>query len=245
MRRSNRFILLIAAIFIAAFSAGCKPESLVSTQAEVDVGRQAAEQVERQYKVSTDPALNQLVTNMGQTLATQAAPRTGIQYKFKVLESKEVNAFALPGGWVYVFTGMVDAIGNDHDMLAAVMGHEIGHVAARHHAQIMGRSTLYGIGIAVLTKGSTTNWANFFANLNLLRWSRKDEYIADQLAVEYLYKGRQYDPNGVIRLLEMLKKQGGNSKFASFLRTHPLTQDRIDRAKYWVQQYQQTGGPGK
>jgi len=234
--------LLAAAAAISVISGGCAPKSLVSTEDEIAVGQRAAAQVEREYKVSQDAAVNQRVTTIGQTLAAQGA-RPGIEYKFKVLEGKDINAFALPGGWIYVFSGLLDAVGSDNDMLAAVIGHEIGHVAARHHADIMGRSQLYGIAIAVFTKGNTQDWASFFANLNLLRWSRKHELESDRLAVKYLYQSKRYDPNGVVRLLELLKQKSGDSRFLAFLRTHPLTEDRIERAKYWVAQYEAGKGP--
>jgi len=242
MKRLRSYLLVGSLICIACLGCGCKPESLVSTEDEIELGSRAAAQVEKQYKVAQDAAVNQLVTTIGQAMAAQAQ-RPGIEYKFKVLENKEVNAFALPGGWIYINSGLVDAISDDRDMLAGVLGHEVAHVAARHHAEMMGRSTLFGIAIGAFTKGNAQQWASLFANLNLLRWSRKHELEADRLAIQYTFKSGHYSPDGVLRLLELLKKQGDESKFAPFLRTHPLTEDRIERAKYWIGEYRAGRGP--
>jgi len=210
---------------------GCETESLVSKSQEVEIGRQAAKDIEARHPVSKDAELNATVNDIGQYIAARS-DRTDIQYTFKVLDIKDVNAVSLPGGWVYVYKGLMDEVGSDKDMLAGVIAHEVGHVTARHHAELMGRSTLYGIGIAVLTKGNTRQWVNFFANLNLLRWSRKHEYEADALGIKYTYSST-YNPDGLIRFLEVLqtKSKSEPSRFEAALRTHPVTSERIDRAK--------------
>lgn len=242
MHTSKRFLLLVVILTVAGLSAGCRPATLVSTQDEIEVGRRASAQVEAEYTVVTDPAVNRLVNDIGRTLAAQAA-RQDVEYTFKVLDDPSVNAFALPGGWIYLFSGLIDTIGTDRDMLAAVIGHEIGHIADRHHAEMMGRATIYGIAIGVLTSGNMQQWANVFANLHLLRWSRRHELVADRLAIEYTFKSGPYQPEGVIRLLELLQERGGESRFLPFLRTHPLTEDRIERAKFWVVEYRAGRAP--
>ena len=226
---------LLVAVVLAA---GCKPESLVSTSQEVEVGRQASQELEQKYPVNKDPQLNALVSDIGQYMAPRSS-RTGIQYTFKVLDLKDVNAVSLPGGWVYVYKGLIDSIGGpnnvDKDLLAAVIAHEVGHVAARHHAQMMGRAELYGITIAVATKGKTQQWVNFFANLNLLHYSRKDEFEADKLAIDYTFSSK-YNPDGIVQFLKQLqaKSKGEPSKFEAFFRTHPGTADRITKAEEYL-----------
>lgn len=241
MSRLRSATLLLVVVIAAGLTAGCRPASLVSTQDEIEVGRSAAAQIEREYTVVTDPAVNRLVDGIGQNLAAQAAQREGITYKFGVLQDQSVNAFALPGGWIYLYSGLIDAVGNDQNVLAAVIAHEIGHVAARHHAEMMGRSAIYGIAVGVLTSGNVQQWANVFANLTLLRWSRKHELESDRLAVEYTYRSGRYQPEGVVRLLQLLQEKGGESRFLPFLQTHPLTGDRVERAQYWIQYYRQGG----
>ncbi|MDO8683180.1 MAG: M48 family metallopeptidase [Armatimonadota bacterium] len=239
MRRQLKNGLLFLSVLLAVFSlTGCKPESLVSQSQEIDIGRQASRDIERQYKVSADSRLNAMVNEIGQNLAARS-DRPNLKYTFKVLDVKDVNAVSLPGGWIYVYKGLIDEIGGpgniDRDKLAGVISHEIGHVAARHHAQMMGRSQLYGIGIGVLTKGNTAQWVSLFANINLLHWSRKDEYEADKLGIKYTY-GSTYDPNGLIEFLQVLqsKSKSEPSRFESWFRTHPVPSDRVGRAQQYL-----------
>jgi predicted Zn-dependent protease len=212
---------------------GCAPEKLISTSQEVSIGRQSAAEVEAQYPVSRDPRLNQLVNTIGQDLLRQTTPRKGITYTFRVLDISEINAFSLPGGWIYVDRGLIDATGGNINELAGVIAHEIGHVQARHHAELMGRSELYGIAIGTLTKGNTAQWVSFFANLNLLRWSRSQEYEADKLAIDYTFNSR-YNAQGIIDFFRVLETRVGRGSTPEFLRTHPLTEDRIERAQAYL-----------
>lgn len=205
----------------------------MSTSDEVSIGRQSAAEIESRYPVSRDARLNQLVNGIGQELLRQTTPRQGIQYTFKVLDVSDINAFSLPGGWIYVNKGLIDATGGNTDQLAGVIAHEIAHVQARHHAELMGRSALYGIAIGTLTKGNTTQWVNYFANLNLLRWSRVHEYESDRLAVDYTLPSR-YNAQGIIDFFRVLQARSSRGATPEFLRTHPLTEDRIERAQAYL-----------
>lgn len=228
-------ISLFAALIPAAFAlTGCQTSSLVSESQEVSIGRQASRDIERQYKVVTDPQINQRVNRIGQALAARSG-RPDLQYTFKVLDVKEVNAVSLPGGWIYVYRGLLDQVKGDDDMLAGVIAHEIGHVAARHHAQLMGRAQLYDVGVSVLTSGNVTRLAAIWANLDLLRWSRGHEYEADKLGVKYTY-GSPWDPEGLIRFLGVLQQgsKSGSSGFTAMLRTHPMADDRVTRARQYL-----------
>ncbi len=214
--------------------AGCKPESLVSTSQEVEIGRNASQQVESKYPVNKDPELNRLVTTMGQTLV-QYSDRQDIKYTFKILDMKEVNAVSLPGGWIYVYKGLIDDTKDDPNELAGVIAHEIGHIAARHHAEMIGRETFAGILVQTLTRGDVRQWANLFANLHLLRWSRKHEYESDRLGVKYAYQSR-YSAEGMINFFEKLeqKRKDDPSRFEQIFRTHPVTAERIKRARAFL-----------
>jgi len=203
---------------------------LVSTSQEVSIGQQASAEVEAQYPVSRDPQLNQLVNNIGQEILRYASPRSGIQYTFRVLDVSDVNAFSLPGGWIYINRGLIDATRGNVNQLAGVIAHEIAHVEARHHADLMGRSALYGIAIGTLTEGNTTQWVSFFSELYLLRWSRRHEYEADRLAIDFMLPSR-YNPQGIIDFFMVLEAESGRGRTPEFLRTHPLTEDRIERAQ--------------
>ena len=218
---------------------GCKPESLVSTSQEISIGKEAAAQVESRYKVNKDPQLNALVNNLGQTLVT-CSDRQDIKYTFKVLDIKEVNAFSLPGGWIYVNKGLIDETKGNTDELAGVIAHEIGHVAARHHAQMMGREVQASILIGTLTKGDIQTLANIAANLTLLRWSRKQEYEADKLGISEMWrcrnKGQAYNAQGLVDFFGTLeaKSKKEPSKFQQALSTHPVTSERTKRAQTYL-----------
>jgi len=219
---------------------GCNPKSLVSTSQEISIGREAAAQVESQYKVDTDPKLNALVNNLGQTLVT-CSDRQNIKYTFKILDVKDVNAFSLPGGWVYVNKGLVDETDGKTDELAGVIAHEIGHVAARHHAAMMGRELQANILIGTLTKGDVTTLASIAANFTLLRWSRKQEYEADKLGIKEMWRCRNKDPQaynaqGLVDFFGTLqaKQKKEPSKFEQILATHPVTSERIKRAQEYL-----------
>lgn len=227
-------LLPLFCLFAVLTLAGCSSKDIVSTSQEVEVGQEAARQIEAQYPVSKDSGLNKLVNDTGQTVLRYVPnKREGIEYKFKVLDINEVNAFSLPGGWIYIERGLIEATKGNNHQLAGVIAHEIGHVQARHAAKMMGRSQIYGIAIDILTEGKTQEWANVFANLNLLRWSRKEEYEADKLAVDYLLPS-PYNPKGLIDFFKVLLAEDGKGATLPFLQTHPLTQDRIDRLQEYL-----------
>jgi len=218
---------------------GCNPKSLVSTSQEIDIGRQASQQVESQYRVVNDPQLNSLVNNLGQALVS-CSDRQDIKYTFKILDIKEVNAFSLPGGWIYVNKGLIDETRGNNDQLAGVIAHEIGHVAARHHAAQMGREVQANILIGTLTKGDVTTLASIAANFTLLRWSRKQEYEADKLGIEEMWrcrnKGDAYNAQGLVDFFGTLeaKSKKDPSKFEQALSTHPVTSERTKRAQQYL-----------
>ncbi len=243
MQKIGRVGLILIALVFSISLCGCKTSSLVSESDEIAVGRQAAKEIERDYKILDDPKLNNRINKIGQELAARS-DRSHLEYSFKILDTKEINAIALPGGWVYIFKGLIDVVGNDQDQLAGVIAHEIGHISARHHASQMGRATLYEIGIQVLTKGNVSQWAAIWANLDLLRWNRAQEKEADRLAIKYTY-GSNYDPQGLIDFLKYLQsKSGGGEKspFGAMLRTHPLTEDRIKASEEYLNKLKEGNG---
>src|SRR5690606_25608101 len=148
-RRPARCALPLVSALLAACTTmvnpvtGQREVTLMSPQQEVAAGREAAAQVAEQIGLVEDPALQRYVEAIGQRLAA-ASPRRDVQYRFAIADMPEPNAFALPGGWIYVSRGLL-AYANSEDELANVMGHEIGHVAARHAAQRQTRAT--GVGL--------------------------------------------------------------------------------------------------
>lgn len=219
---------------------GCRPQSFVSTKSEIDIGRQAARQVEGEYRVDPDPRLNALVNNLGQTLVKNS-DRQDIKYTFKVLDIKDVNAFSLPGGWVYVNKGLIDATRGRSDQLAGVIAHEIGHVVARHGAQMIGREIQANILLGTLTRGQTQQIASLFANFQLLHYNREQEYQADQLGVKEMWRcskedPQAFNPQGLIDFFGYLAKIEGHppSGFEKMIRDHPATPNRIKAAQAYL-----------
>lgn len=217
---------------------GRKTLVVVSPEQEAALGAQAFQEVRAQEKVSTDPAAITRVTRVGQRIAQvvgQDLP--GAQWEFVVFESPEVNAFALPGGKVGVYTGLLKLATSD-DELAIVIGHEIGHVTARHGAERMtldqGVQLLGGVvGTAADTKLSakTSNLVKFAYGagsqvLGVLPHSRFQEAEADKIGLRYAAKAG-YDPRAAIEFWRKMNQQAGASTGPALLRTHPSGEDRI------------------
>jgi len=232
-RKVVNIVLALMAIVVGIGLAGCNTSDLVSTSDEISIGKQAAAQIETENPVNRDPALNRLVNNVGNTILRTVPVRPGITYQFKVIDKADINAFSLPGGWIYVQKGLIDATRGNVNQLAGVMAHEIGHVQAKHAAQMIGRQQIYGTAIGAFTKGDTATVAGIFANLNLLEYSRDEEYQSDQLAVDYLLPS-PYNPDGLTAFFKVLMKTEGKGSSLAFLRTHPLTQDRINRLQTYL-----------
>lgn len=223
-----RIALLVAAM--ALFTASMSWAGLISQKQELSMGKQASRQIESQYKVSKDQQMNDLVKSIGTKLAAVSS-RPKIDWTFKVLDTKEVNAVSVPG-FVYVNSGLIDFVGGDKDQLASVIGHEVGHTCARHAVKQAEKSMVGGTVLAILFRNGGGDAANIFANLALLGYSRKDEYQADKLGVIYSHDAG-YDPNAMVRFFEHLQaKEGDSSKgLGTYFKTHPPTSERIQRVK--------------
>jgi predicted Zn-dependent protease len=240
MKKYRIFILLFVLGFIASCAVnpvtGKRELSLYSEQDEIALGKQADEQIRSQYGVYKDPALNDYVQRVGVSL-TPHTHRAHLEYHFAVLDSPVVNAFAVPGGYVYVTRGILALMKNEAE-LAVVLGHELGHVNARHSIKRMSEQTLFGLGLAVGASLSKTvsdiaGIAGVGMQLLFLKYSRDDERQADQLGVEYSRKGG-YNPREMIGFFNSLEKMGdlsGGHSIPGFLSTHPLTSERIQNTK--------------
>ncbi len=236
MRFGKYLIAIIPAL--AAFSlfisllGGCAPKKLVSQSQEIEIGQQAAKELESKNRILNDSELNAKVDAIGQLMAKNSE-RPDLKYTFKIIDSKTVNAVSLPGGWVYIYKGLIDQTADKPDQLAGVIAHEVGHIAARHHADMIGRQTYASILIGALTKDETTQIASIFANVTLLRWSRKHEFEADERGIKYMYKSQQYDPQGLINFFNYLLSQEKDkpSQLQQIFLTHPVTSERIARAQ--------------
>ncbi len=181
---------------------------MMSEAQEIRFGRDADADVRKQYKVYESAALQDYVNSVGQKIA-QHSHRTNLQYHFTVLDSPEVNAFALPGGYVYITRGILAYLNSEAE-LAAVLGHEIGHVTARHGVRQASASQATGIGMAIASifvpQINSSNLGQTLASALLSGYGRDHELEADRLGAEYLAR-TEYDPHAMIEVISTLKNQ--------------------------------------
>jgi predicted Zn-dependent protease len=206
-----------------------------SKEREIAIGRQIAMEVEQQAKLVDDPIVTEYVNRVGQNVVLHSDAK--VPFTIKVIDSDEVNAFALPGGFFYVNRGLILAADNEAE-LAGVMAHEIAHVAARHAMENQGKGTLmnYGMLAGIIFGGpiaSTVlqNAGGILGGLAMLKFSRGAEVEADNLGVQYLYASG-YDPTAMSTMFEKLasknkKKPGSVAKLFS---THPQSIQRRDES---------------
>ncbi|MEC9236123.1 MAG: M48 family metalloprotease, partial [Pseudomonadota bacterium] len=224
--------------------------SFMSPQQENQVGAQEHEKVLKQFGgLVKDKALTDYVNKIGQKLA-QNTERPDVQYKFFLLDSPEANAFAIPGGYIYITRGIL-ALANDEAELAAVLGHEIGHITGRHSAERYSHGVVTSLGAAILGAAvdnpNVARAANLGQNLYLSSYSRSQENEADMLGVRYLHRAG-YDPSGMNRFLTSLgafsaleaKANGqGAAPQVNYFSTHPLTQERVSKTAGEARKYPQ------
>ena len=208
-----------------------KAVNFYSLEKEIALGKQLADEVEKTAKIVDDPVIAEYVNRIGQNIARSSDAK--VPFTIKVIDSDEVNAFALPGGYFFVNTGLIE-LAEDEAELAGVMAHEIAHVAARHgtrnatRGQIIQYATIPLLFIGGWAGYGIQQAANFAIPMTMLKFSREFEEQADFLGVQYMYKAG-YDPAAMVQFFERLKaKQKKNKNFlARAFRSHPMTQSRI------------------
>ncbi|HMT09505.1 MAG TPA: M48 family metallopeptidase [Pyrinomonadaceae bacterium] len=213
-----------------------------SKEKELAIGRQLSMQVEKESKMVEDPIVTEYINRVGQNIVLHSDAK--VPFTIKVIDSDEVNAFALPGGFFYVHRGLILAADNEAE-LAGVMAHEIAHVTARHAMENQGKSTAinYGALIGIIFGGpivSTVlqNGGGILAGLAGLKFTRGAEMEADNLGAQYLYASG-YDPTAMSTMFEKLasqnkKKPGSIQKLFS---THPPSLERRDESLRLVARY--------
>ncbi len=197
--------------------------STISDQEEVQLGQQINQMILRQqYRLYDNARIQNYVDQLGQQLV-EASDSRDIPYTFQVVLSDEINAFAIPGGFVYVTTGLLQAVDNDAE-LASVLAHEIAHINERHSVEALRRTVLaQGIAETAGLEMNTLAQIGYELAVSLPR-SRENEYEADALGIEIL-QAAGYPPEAFIRFLESLMDSGSQPQF---LQTHPTSANRIE-----------------
>jgi predicted Zn-dependent protease len=219
-----------------------KGVNFYSIEKEIALGKQMAQEVERQAKIVDDAVIAEYVNRIGQNLVRNSDAK--VPFTIKVIDSEEINAFALPGGFFFVNTGILLNADNEAEM-AGVMAHEIGHVAARHGTRQATRGQIAQIGsiVPLIAVGGMAGYGIYQAMglvvpMGFLKFSRGFESEADMLGLEYMYKSG-YDPGAFVDFFEKVQSQekrkpGTMSKLFS---SHPPTEDRIKHSQEIIQKY--------
>ena len=242
----RRVMFVTPLLFALAISAACE----VSEDQEIALGQRYAEQVEAQLPLVRDAELNAYVAELGGQIARRTS-RADLTWHFRVVDAREVNAFALPGGFVYLNRGLIERA-DRMDELAGVLGHEIGHVVLRHSVKQMEKATKTNVGIAVVC--TLTGWcdggaAQVAINVAGSAWfahhSRQDEAAADSDAV-FTVTRAGIDPSGIPSFFEKLlrERRASPGLLDSWFRTHPLEEDRVDRTRALVRSLKPDTMPG-
>ena len=248
--KSNRFAVLmrrslIPLLLLSSGLAGCSinPATgkrefiMISREDEIAMGEQASPELEKQFGGRVDnQRLQDYVQAVGRNVSSVSDRE--MPYEFTVVASRVPNAFALPGGKIFISAGLLSRMSNERQ-LAAVLGHETGHVSALHNVKgmqrAMGGQVLVQVVGAIIggNKGAVAEAATRVASTMInLKYSREYEYQADELGISYMTRAG-YNPWGMVELLEVLYKQSQREpgSLGEMLRTHPLTSKRIDNAE--------------
>ena len=208
-----------------------------STESEIKMGKSAADEIEKSTKMVTDPVVTEYVNRIGQNIVRNSDCK--VPFTIKVIDTDEINAMALPGGFFYVNSGLILAADEEAE-LAGVMAHEVAHVCAHHAAREQTRMNYAQIGaipVIMMTGYTWTGYGiyeaiNFAIPMTFLMFSREFEAQADYLGVQYMYKAG-YDPQAFVTFFEKIQnlekhKPGAVAKAFS---THPQTPDRIEHTQ--------------
>ena len=235
--RSHGLLWLFAGIVASGCAinpaTGTNQLMLVSEDQEIAMGRQADSAVVASIGLYPDPVWQRYIQQLGARLAA-TSERPNLPWTFRVVDDPAVNAFAIPGGFVYVTRGILPYF-NSEAQLASVVGHEIGHVTARHTAAAMSQQQLIGLGLAVGSMASSqvakyAATANQALGILYLKFSRDNESQADQLGLRYMLRAN-YDPRempAVFVMLDQEGKTGGGGRLPEWLETHPTPVHRLE-----------------
>jgi len=241
---SLSLILLLSGCVTTEYNVGTGKQDVYfySTESEVIMGRNIAKKIYQEFKISNSPDDIQRLNRIANKIV-EVLDRKELSYYFYIIEEdqdgeSQVNAFSLPGGYSYIFRGLLDILDND-DQLAFILAHEVGHIVSRHHMKRLQAAMGYNLLTAVSSVAGTSSEFRrglSFALIQILAgYSREDEFNADELAVKYC-KLAGFDPTAGIEVLEKLYKENKKTiRPLSYLKTHPYPAQRIRHVKEALQ----------
>lgn len=240
MRLKKIFNVLFLAFLLSGCTTVYNPATqrnenlLIDTQSEISLGRDMDLEIEKRMTILDNPQMQFRLDGISKKIAA-ASDRQDVIYSFKIVKDKELNAFSIPGGYVYVNSGLMNTATDDE--LACVLAHEVGHIAAKHSVKklqaVMGYEIIMSIALGISGQQSISQATDIIFNIGSLGYSRQDELLADRLAVRYS-KRAGFNPYGMVTFFEKLKeeekKRGPNLKI-HFLSSHPDLDQRIQKVK--------------
>lgn len=251
----NLFLFCCCFLFLTGCSrnpvSGNYDLNFYSDEQEIQIGEEYHPELVKQYGEYKDEKLQayiqDMVTRMG-----DLSHRPNLEYRVTLLDTPEINAFAVPGGHVYICRGLLAYLNSEAE-LAGVMGHEIGHITARHSVQQMSQSSGFNLGMALVSiflfkydedkQNLAFNTGQVVGNIALLSFSREDEMEADRLGLEYSTKAG-FSPLGIGRTMTMFERlsgNGGSNDLATILSTHPTSATRTKQARIEVRKLEEQG----
>jgi predicted Zn-dependent protease len=224
-----RFLRSVAIVLFLTAGFGCA----LSEEQEIKIGRESHKQFEAEFGgKSSDPEVQGYISAIGMDMARHAG-RPNLDWQFAVLKSDEINAFAVPGGYVYITQGLLYRMSNEAQV-AGVLGHEAGHIAHRHSVQQIQRAqgaqaVATGAGVIgeIFGVGGVGDVAGIVASLSLMKYGRDQEKEADMSGLKYM-TAAGYNPEGMVQTMEVLQAAMDGNEPAEFLSTHPNPGNRIE-----------------
>ena len=229
MPRATQFVVAVVFLLLLCGAGGCS----ISEEQELAMGRKLHGQFEKESGgLHPDSQLQQYVSSVGMSLA-QHAGRPQLDWRFSVVNSDQINAFAVPGGYIYLTQGLLFRMTNEAQ-LAGVLGHEAGHIAERHSARQIGRarttqglSTVVGVVGGIFGYGWAGDVTSAVGAVSMMSYSRDQERDADMLGLRYMTEAG-YNPQGLVQLMQILQSASGGKGAPEFLSTHPNPGNRLE-----------------
>lgn len=229
-----KYLVLMAIVFISGCITIYNPATqqkefyFIDERTEVSLGRNLATQILREKRLVKDKKVLSLIKEIGKKLS-RVSDRSYLNYEFFVLDAPQINAFALPGGYIFVNKGTLDIANRDE--LAFVLAHEIAHVCARHSLKklqaSLGMELILSLALRKPAYIDIKKGVSVLYKIVALGYSRSDEFLADTLGVKYVSRAG-FEPSGAVTLLRKMEKEGGKGHLFVFLSSHPDIESRVE-----------------